>query len=95
METPHAFEWDKRKRRSNLVKHGIDFIDAIAIFNDPYLMIQEDDRENYGEPRFHAIGEARGNLVLVVYALRDDVTRIISARKATKRERQAYYRNAR
>ena len=49
------FEWDERKNRSNLIKHGFDFADAYRIFNLP-MVVQLDERENYGQTRFVAIG---------------------------------------
>jgi hypothetical protein len=57
---------------------------------DPRLVIREDDRFIYEERRYRAIGAAVGNLLCVVFAERDDVIRIISARKATQHERQEY-----
>ncbi len=85
------FEWDPRKRALNLRKHGIAFEDAIELFEQPYLE-DPDDRLEYGEPRFVAVGEMRGRVIAVVYASREGKRRIISARKATKDERGAYYR---
>jgi uncharacterized protein len=86
------FEWDESKRESNLSKHGIDFVRATAIFNSPILE-REDNRYDYDESRLIAIGETNGVILFVVYTVRGSIYRIISARRATKREQQQYYKN--
>ena len=84
------FEWDEAKRRLNLLKHGIDFEDVTAIFDAPMLM-GLDVREDYSEDRWIGIGIIRNIVVVVAFTERDsNKVRIISARKATKNERQAY-----
>ena len=84
------FEWDDAKNRANIRKHGIDFIDAIDIFNHPYLSAH-DKRENYGEDRWQALGWMKALVGVVVYTERQgDVIRVISARRATKREVSNY-----
>lgn len=84
------YEWDEQKRPSNARKHGIDFRDAIEIFaGDTVLM--EDDRFDYGERRFVALGLLRGRVIAIVYTEQADMTRIISARKATKYEQHIYF----
>lgn len=88
------FEWDERKSASNLRKHGVDFSTASLVFEDP-LQIMARDREMQGEERWHTVGMAGGILLLlVVHTFRDEeedeVVRIISARKATLRERRTY-----
>jgi uncharacterized protein len=85
------FGWDENKRKSNLAKHGIDFLKAILVFSAPcYEGI--DIRAYDGETRFYRIGEANGQLLLVVYVERDQIIRIISARKARADERRKYFR---
>jgi uncharacterized DUF497 family protein len=86
------FEWDENKRQSNLSKHGIDFVRAVCIFNSPILEM-EDNRYDYNESRLIAIGEANGVILFVVYTIHGSIYRIISARRATKREQQQYYKN--
>ncbi len=86
------FEWDENKRQSNLSKHGIDFVRAAYIFNSPILE-REDNRYDYNESRLIAIGEVNGVVLFVVYTVRGSIYRIISARRATKREQQQYYKN--
>lgn len=84
------FEWDENKRQSNLRKHGIDFQEACEIFTNP-LLRRIDDRFDYGEDRWAALGMTHKCLVLVVYTELDEKTiKIISIRKATKNERKTY-----
>ena len=86
------FEWDEPKRLSNLQKHGIDFVRACQIF-DGYIVEFEDNRYDYGEDRYIAVGETSGQIFTVIYTYRGDVTRLISARQATKYEKNLYYSN--
>ncbi|MEH2377261.1 BrnT family toxin [Nostoc sp.] len=84
------FEWDEAKRLTNLRKHGIDFIDILAVFDGDTVTV-EDDRYSYTEQRFVTFGLLQGRVVAVVHTDRDDLTRIISARKATKYEQRIYF----
>lgn len=90
------FEWDENKNRANITKHGIDFEQAKAVFDDPDLLTYVDDRFEYGEAREISVGlmplvtQGQSLVVVVVHIDRDGITRIISARKATKRERRLY-----
>ena len=84
------FEWDEAKSRDTYRKRGIDFGDAILIFQNWTFEIL-DDRCDYGEKRTVAYGESNGHVLAVVYTTRGDVIRIISARKADRNERRAYY----
>ena len=85
------FEWDIRKNKQNIEKHGIDFSDAALVFEHPMLEY-EDVRQNYGERRFFGIGIIQDIEVAVVYTRRGNKLRLISARRARKDERQ-YYRS--
>jgi uncharacterized DUF497 family protein len=86
------FEWDDAKARSNLLKHGVDFLDAIEAVLDPNRLEDVDNTSDYGEERLTVIGMAHGRVLFVVTTLRDeDVCRIISARKATRHEQDRYY----
>ncbi len=85
------FEWDDAKARANYRAHGVDFLDAAAVFDDPFRTEWLDEREDYGEERFCTIGEARGKLLFVAYTLRDDRIRIISARRASRKENCDYH----
>jgi uncharacterized DUF497 family protein len=85
------FEWDESKDATNLKKHGISFEEAKTIFED-IVFTSIDDRFDYGEIREISIGAIEGVVVVtVVHTNRGGVTRIISARKATKKERKKYY----
>jgi hypothetical protein len=84
------FEWDERKRRTNLEKHGVDFAAATKVFEDPNLLERLDRQRDYGEPRFQAIGVAGDVVLFVAYTLRSGKIRIISARRATRNERKRY-----
>ena len=84
-----VFEWDETKRTLNLNKHGIDFVDAIEVFRDPNRIELETVR--HGETRYQTIGIANNIVLLVVYTIRNKVKRIISARRASKNERKAYF----
>jgi uncharacterized protein len=84
------FEWDPVKATSNLAKHGIDFDDAIAVFEDPNMLSVVDPR-SYGKTRYTAIGAVGGRALAVVYTMRGgQIYRIISATRASRRERSAY-----
>lgn len=87
------FEWDDAKNRVNVLKHGIDFVDAIDVFNHPVLTAL-DGREDYGEERWIALGWMKGTMAVVIYVERCGPTiRIVSARKATKQEAKRYEQN--
>ncbi len=85
-----GFEWDEAKRLANLGKHGIDFVDAIAVFEGDTVTV-EDDRYSYGEQRFVSFGLLQGQVVAVVHTERDDRIHIISAKKATQSEQRTYF----
>jgi len=85
------FEWDPGKAASNRKKHGVDLADAVGVFEDE-LAITVEDQDAEGERRFITIGmDFTLKILVVIHASRvADVIRIISARKATKNERQTY-----
>ncbi len=84
------FEWDERKNQSNVKKHGFDFEDSFSLFNSP-MLVELDNRQNYGEERWIGIGLLNGRPVVVVYTEPDQETvRIISLRKALTHERKNY-----
>ena len=89
---PLQFEWDADKARSNVIKHRVTFFTATAIFEHE-VMDWVDDREDYGEIRMIAIGRVDFEIFEIVYTMRGmNTVRIISARKASKRDRERYYR---
>ncbi|MBE9020172.1 BrnT family toxin [Chroococcidiopsidales cyanobacterium LEGE 13417] len=85
------YESDEIKRLANLRKHGIDFVDVLAVFDGDILTV-EDDRYSYGEQRFVTFGLLQGRVIAVVHTEREDCTCIISARKATKYEQRTYFK---
>lgn len=85
------FEWDGLKNIANIKKHGIDFSDAVQMFDSP-LISRIDKRINYNEERWVGIGILKGNIAAIVYTEDDtnNVIRIISVRKATSYEIKEY-----
>ncbi|HVV94634.1 MAG TPA: BrnT family toxin [Hyphomicrobiales bacterium] len=88
--TPDGFEWDPVKAATNLEKHGVPFDLAAKAFLDERRLDYEDDRLDYGEERRVVIGAIQGRLHTVVYVMRGESCRIISARIANARERFTY-----
>jgi uncharacterized protein len=88
---PLTFEWDTRKARSNLAKHGVGFEEASTVFGDPLSLTMPDPEHSKIENRFVTMGSAfSGKLLVVVHTDRGDNIRIISARRASRRERKSY-----
>jgi uncharacterized DUF497 family protein len=85
------FEWDDAKAKANVRKHKLSFRAATGVFDDPLVLIEQDDSEDFGEVRYLAIGSIEGLLVAVAYTERSDRIRIISARKANGNEQRAYH----
>lgn len=82
------FEWDDAKNLENIRKHRIDFVDVPAMFDAP-MLIELDERFDYGEERWSGIGFLRSAVAVVVWTERqENVIRIISARRANRYERQ-------
>jgi len=82
MMNSNGFEWDHNKKSSNLKKHGVDFLDAVKVFDDPNK--KEEDRTQI-------LGFSDKDLLVVIYTNRNQNKRIISARRASKSERIYYY----
>ena len=84
------FEWDEAKRRENLAKHRVEFADAVTAFEDDNTITLPDE-ESDAEDRFVTMAmDALGRILVIVYTWRGDTIRLISARKATPRERKNY-----
>jgi uncharacterized DUF497 family protein len=81
------FEWDERKRQSNLTKHGLDFLDADLVFDAPYYSYES---PRGGEDRLVTVGLLEGREVAVVWVERADAIRVISFRRARHEERRQY-----
>ncbi|MGH8338356.1 MAG: BrnT family toxin [Gammaproteobacteria bacterium] len=87
---PITFEWDEAKNAVNIARRGLDFDEAIAIF-DGAVVERIDQRRDYGEIRIVAIGLANDGVELtVIYTMRGDSRRIISARRSHRHERRTY-----
>ena len=84
------FEWDEDKRLINIKKHGIDFVDVPTIFEHDIVTVI-DDRFEYSETRYQTLGILKSRVILVVHTESETVIRIISARKANKREEKTYF----
>jgi hypothetical protein len=85
------FSWSERKRASNIADHGIDFVDAELVFSGATFTF-EDDRFDYSERRFVTLGLLAGVPVSIAHTENEHEIRIISFRKATRRETDLYYR---
>jgi uncharacterized DUF497 family protein len=86
-----VFEWDTEKARLNVAKHGVSFEEAATVFEDPSALDGDDVLHSAGETRRLRIGASRDEHVLVVaYIIRGGAVRIISARRASRRERARY-----
>ncbi|MHB8744268.1 MAG: BrnT family toxin [Sulfuricaulis sp.] len=84
------FQYDPTKSASNLRKHGVTFADAEAVFYDP-LAVHQLDPDSDDEERFAAVGMGSAGIILVVvYTLRGEEIRLISARQATRHEVKSY-----
>ena len=91
-------EWDENKNRTNNKKHGISFKEAAEVFEDPFHISLLDIRFDYFEERWITIGAAKNGKIVVVGHLyhltpSEEAIRIITARKATKQEREQYEKN--
>jgi uncharacterized protein len=82
-------EWDQRKAAANLRKHGVDFADAATVlYDDRAITVSDDERD---EQRYCTVGmDALGRVLVVIYTLRGEHVRIISARRSNRRERATY-----
>jgi len=88
------FIWDEKKNQANLKKHGVDFNDAVRAWHDPYRLDFFDDEHNINEIRWIFLGAMAGVVLFVVETEPSKETvRIISARRASKREQEEYYVN--
>ena len=84
-------EWDPRQALANLAKHGVDFHEAGTVLDDPLGSTFPDPEHSIDEPRFTTIGASlSGRILVVAHADRGEAIRLISARRATSRERKFY-----
>lgn len=85
------FEWDENKRRLNVRRHTLDFVDVWQVFEDKICSIV-DDRFDYGEIRYFTLGLLSGRVVAISHTDADELIRIISVRKANKNEQTRYFK---
>jgi len=91
-----SFSWDVRKASANAKKHDVRFEEAVTVFVDPLARLYADPDHSSAEPRFLLVGHSlAGSLLLVVHAEKAETIRIISARRASRRERKDYATDAR
>ena len=88
------FEWDDAKNSACFERRGFDFAHAVNAFHDPYRIVVQDRRRDYGEDRYRLLGTVEGRAYVVVYTMRGLAVRIISARKANPKEVAEYEHNA-
>jgi uncharacterized protein len=88
------FEWDPKKAAANLAKHGVSFDEGLTVFSDPLARIFDDEDHSIEEEREIIIGHsANHRLLLVCFTARGASIRLLSARRATRRERTDYEEN--
>jgi uncharacterized DUF497 family protein len=86
------FTWSEAKRKLNIQAYGLDFVDAVRVFDGPTFTF-EDDRFEYSEQRFVTLGLPDGFVVSIVHTESTRLIRVISFRKATKHEQAIYFKN--
>jgi uncharacterized DUF497 family protein len=91
LTAPLQFEWDETKAANNLHKHGVSFDEAATVFDDPEFITFLDEEHSAEEERYITIGlSKRRGLLMVAHTERGGRIRIVSARKATRKEEQFY-----
>jgi uncharacterized DUF497 family protein len=84
------FEWDRAKSDACFDRRGFDFAYALNVFLDPHRLVAQDDRWEYGEERYRLLGKIEGRVYCLAFTVRGERIRIISARKANRREAERY-----
>ena len=90
MTIPAVFDWDTAKAEANLAKHRVRFSVAVAVFSDPHHIVVETVRPGDGESRQKVTGRIGDRLFTVVFVMRGDICRLISARRSNATEKRAY-----
>ena len=87
----YVFDWDPGKAESNLRKHAVSFEEASTVFGDPLALLMKDPDHSFGEERYLLLGMAiRQGMLVVAFAERPPLTRVVSARRASRTERRRY-----
>jgi len=89
------FIWNRLKAEASFKKHGIAFEDATEVFDDPFFVEEYDEENSINEERYNIVGFVKGKHITVSFTIRDNLTRIFSARKADNEEEGAYNENIR
>ena len=89
------FEWDEDKSKACYEERSFDFAYVLNVFLDPDRLVRKDHRWDYGEDRFELTGVIDGRVFVLIYTVRSTRIRVISARKANRREVNDYENNAR
>jgi hypothetical protein len=82
--------WNEDKRQQNIAKHGIDFEGLFDVFDGRGALVVEDQRKEYGEIRYNMLVETSDNILHITFTLRAGAYHLISARRASRKERKAY-----
>lgn len=90
LQSKFEFEWDRAKSDACLERRGFDLSYARRAFVDPHRMVGPDERWDYGEDRYRLLGKIEGRLYCLAFTVRSERIRIISARKANRREVEEY-----
>ena len=85
------FEWDSEKHASNIDKHGVRFEDAVPAINER-MLTKFDTSADHGEDRWQALNHVDDNFFYIIFTMRDEITRVISARKAIPNEIENYFK---
>lgn len=85
--------WDEEKRKVNIKKHYIDFFDIVEAFDGRFSVQKQDTRFNYGESRYNRLTMMNGLVIHITFTIRESSYRLISARRANKKERDIYAKN--
>lgn len=93
MRQTDRYEWDEAKRQDNLSKHGVDFAEA-GKFDWSGALTAKDNRFDYGEDRFNSVGLVGDRLFVMVWTPRGEAVRVISFRKANRKEVEYYEKSA-
>jgi len=89
------FIWNRLKAEANLKKHRIAFEKATELFDDPFFIEEYDEENSENEDRYNIVGFVEGKYITVSFTLRDNLTRVFSAREADAEEEGAYDENIR
>ncbi|WP_367278244.1 BrnT family toxin [uncultured Alsobacter sp.] len=87
---PRYFEWDSEKANANFAKHGLDFSFAVQVFDDAFRVTWDVSRPGDHEPRWKVAGRIGTSLHALVFTVRGDIVRVISARRTNRSEERRY-----